>query len=87
MILRINERDDSFKENFVRGVVTQERSEKEHEDYLRKQRQEAYIKPAPNYVAVIQPMLDKDKDKAKQETAASDNSGDASSKKDKSKKQ
>jgi len=66
--------------------MTQERSEKEHDDYLRKQRQEAYIKPAPNYVAVIQPMLDKDKDKAKQETA-SDNSGDASSKKDKSKKQ
>jgi peptidyl-prolyl cis-trans isomerase SurA len=85
MILRINERDDSFKENFVRGMMTQERAEKEHEDYLRKQRQEAYIKPAPNYVAVIQPLLDKDK--AKQETAASDNSGDASSKKDKSKKQ
>jgi len=89
MILRVNERDDSFKENFVRGMMTQERSDKEHEDYLRKLRQEAYIKPAPNYVAVIQPMLDKDKSgdaKAKQETAASDNSGD-SSKKDKSKKQ
>ena len=89
MILRVNERDDSFKENFVRGMMTQERSEKEHEDYLRKLRQEAYIKPAPNYLAVIQPMLDKDKsgaEKAKQETA-SDNSGDASSKKEKSKKQ
>ncbi|HVF42297.1 MAG TPA: peptidyl-prolyl cis-trans isomerase [Pyrinomonadaceae bacterium] len=90
MILRVNERDDSFKENFVRGMMTQERSDKEHEDYLRKLRQEAYIKPAPNYVAVIQPMLDKDKSgdaKAKQETAASDNSGGVSSKKDKSKKQ
>ena len=89
MILRVNERDDSFKENFVRGMMTQERSEKGHEDYLRKLRQEAYIKPAPSYVAVIQPMLDKDKsgaEKAKQETA-SDNSADASAKKDKSKKQ
>lgn len=89
MILRVNERDDSFKENFVRGMMTQERSDKEHEDYLRKLRQDAYIKPAPNYLAVIQPMLDKDKtgaEKAKQETA-SDNSGNASSKKEKSKKQ
>ena len=89
MILRVNERDDSFKENFVRGMMTQERSDKAHEDYLRKLRQEAYIKPAPSYVAVIQPMLDKDKsgaEKAKQETA-SDASADASAKKDKSKKQ
>lgn len=84
MILRVNERDDAFKENFVRGVMTQERSDKEHEDYLRKLRQDAYIKPAPNYVAVIQPMLDKDK--AKQETAASDNPGGDASKKDKSSK-
>jgi peptidyl-prolyl cis-trans isomerase SurA len=82
MILRVNERDDSFKENFVRGMVTQERSDKEHEDYLRKLRQDAYIKPAANYSAVLQPMLDKDK----QETASQD-SGDKSSKKEKSKKQ
>lgn len=90
MILRVNERDDAYKENFVRGVVTQERSDKEHEDYLRKLRQEAYIKPAPNYGEVIQPMLDKDKSgdaKAKQETAASDNPAETPSKKDKSKKQ
>jgi parvulin-like peptidyl-prolyl isomerase len=89
MILRVNERDDSFKENFVRGMITQERSDKEHEDYLRKLRQDAYIKPAANYGEVIQPLLDKDKSgdaKAKQETASQD-SGDKSSKKDKSKKQ
>ena len=88
MIIRVNERDDSFKENFVRGVITQERSDKEHEDYLRKLRQEAYIKPAENYVAVVQPLLDKDKtsaEKAKQETSQA--SGDSSPKKDKSKKQ
>ncbi len=88
MIIRVNERDDSFKENFVRGVITQERSDKEHEDYLLKLRQDAYIKPAENYVAVVQPLLDKDKssaEKAKQET--SQNSDGSSSKKDKSKKQ
>jgi parvulin-like peptidyl-prolyl isomerase len=89
MILRVNERDDSFKENFVRGMITQERSDKEHEDYLRKLRQDAYIKPAANYGGVIQPLLDKDKSgdaKAKQETASQD-SGNADAKKDKSKKQ
>jgi peptidyl-prolyl cis-trans isomerase SurA len=88
MIIRVNERDDSFKENFVRGVITQERSDKEHEEYLRKLRQEAYIKPAEGYVAVVQPLLDKDKtsaEKAKQET--SQNSDGSSSKKDKGKKQ
>ncbi len=87
MILRVNERDDAFKENFVRGVVTTERSDKEHEVYLRTLRDEAYIKPAANYGEVIQPLLDKDKsDKAKRETA-SDNSGNKEAKKDKSKKQ
>ena len=83
MILRVNERDDSFKENFVRGTMTQERADKEHEDYLRKLRQDAYIKPAANYGEVIQPLLEKDK---KQETA-SDGSGSKDGKKDKSKKQ
>jgi parvulin-like peptidyl-prolyl isomerase len=89
MILRVNERDDSFKENFVRGMITQERSDKEHEDYLRKLRQDAYIKPAANYGEVIQPLLDKDKSgdaKTKQETA-SQGSGNVNAKKDKSKKQ
>jgi parvulin-like peptidyl-prolyl isomerase len=87
MILRVNERDDAFKENFVRGVITSERSDKEHETYLRTLRNDAYIKPAENYGEVIQPLLDKDKsDKAKQETA-SDNSGNKEAKKDKSKKQ
>jgi peptidyl-prolyl cis-trans isomerase SurA len=89
MVLRVNERDDSFKENFVRGVMTSERSDKEHEDYLRTLRNDAYIKPAANYGDVIQPMLDKDKsgtNKAKQETA-SDGSGSKETKKEKSKKQ
>jgi peptidyl-prolyl cis-trans isomerase SurA len=90
MILRVNTRDDAFNENFVRGAVTQERAEKEHETYLRGLRKEAYIKPADNYKEVIQPLLDKDKepskvaDAAKQETASQQP---APQKKEKGKKQ
>src|SRR5256886_7239283 len=54
--LPIYERDDSFKENFVRGVITQERSDKEHDEYMRTLRNEAYIKPAKNYEEVVQPL-------------------------------
>jgi parvulin-like peptidyl-prolyl isomerase len=61
MILRVNERDDSFKDNFVRGVMTSERADKAHEDYMKGLRQEAYIKPAEAYREAIQPLLDKDK--------------------------
>jgi parvulin-like peptidyl-prolyl isomerase len=61
LILRVNERDDAFKENHVRGVLAQERIPKERENYLRTLRREAYIKPAREYSAVIQPLLDKDK--------------------------
>ena len=64
MILRVNERDDAFKENFVRGMMTQERSEKERDNYLRTLRRDAYIKPAENYKAIIQPVLDKDRSEA-----------------------
>ncbi|MCA1594236.1 MAG: peptidyl-prolyl cis-trans isomerase [Acidobacteria bacterium] len=60
MILRVNERDDAFNENQVRGMIVQERGEKERETYLRALRQEAYIKPADNYKDLIQPVLDKD---------------------------
>ena len=90
MVLRVNTREDAFNENFVRGAVTQERAEKEHENYLRGLRKEAYIKPADNYKEVIQPLLDKDKqemkaaDAAKQETASKQA---APAKKEKSKKQ
>jgi len=84
MILRVNERDDSFKENFVRGIITQERSSKEKEDYLRRLRADAYIKPAASYRDIVQPVLDKDKQQtASQEKAAEQSKGD----KDKSKKQ
>jgi parvulin-like peptidyl-prolyl isomerase len=84
MVLRVNERDDSFKENFVRAALTQERAEKEREKYLRTLRIEAYIKPADAFKDAIQPVLDKDK----QQTAASDGAPSAApEKKDKSKKQ
>jgi peptidyl-prolyl cis-trans isomerase SurA len=85
MILRVNERDDSFKENFVRGVITQERAEKEREKYLRTLRKDAYIKPAKNYEAIIQPALDKDR--AETAAAAGTNAAAQPEKKDKSKKQ
>ena len=61
LILRVNERDDAFKENQVRGALAQERIPKEREAYLRTLRSEAYIKPAQNYKDVIQPLLEKDK--------------------------
>lgn len=84
MVLRVNERDDSFKENFVRGALTQERADKEREKYLRTLRNEAYIKPADAFKDTVQPILDKDK----QQTAAADGAQPAASeKKDKSKKQ
>ena len=84
MILRVNERDDSFKENFVRGMLTQERGEVEREKYLRNLRKEAYIKPADAYKDAVQPILDKDK----QQTASADSSPKpASEKKEKGKKQ
>lgn len=72
LILRVNETDDAFKENFVRQMVLSERGDKERDTYLRTLRREAYIKPAQGYKEVVQPLLDKDKteaDKAKQETA------------------
>src|ERR1051326_7090828 len=93
LILRLNEREDAFKENFVRGMITAEKSEKAHDDYLKSLRQDAYIKAADNYREVVQPMLDKDKQENK--TAASDNKQEtttkanafAPAKKEKNKKQ
>jgi peptidyl-prolyl cis-trans isomerase SurA len=72
LILRVNETDDAFKENFVRQLILSERGEKERETYMRNLRQQAYIKPAASYKELIQPLLDKDRneaEKAKQETA------------------
>jgi len=93
MILRVNDRDDAFKENFVRGMMTAEQSEKAHDDYMKSLRKDAYIKPADNYREVVQPLLDKDKEAdktaaadSKQETATKSNAF-APAKKDKNKKQ
>ena len=83
MVLRVNERDESFKENFVRGTLTSERADKERDKFLRTLRKEAYIKPAKDYEAAILPLLEKDK----QETAAADGAQAAPAKKDKAKKQ
>ena len=82
LILRVNERDDSFKENFVRGMLTTERMEKAHEEYLKTLRSEAYIKPAESYKDVIGPLLEKDK----KQTATKEEAP-APEKKEKNKKQ
>jgi len=92
MILKVNERDDSFKENFVRGALTQERGEAERDKYLRTLRNEAYIKPADSFKETIQPILDKDRQQDKQQTkdkqqTASTGGAKTPEKKDKSKKQ
>jgi parvulin-like peptidyl-prolyl isomerase len=60
MILRVNERDNAYNDRQVRALITQERSEKEREDYMRMLRREAYIKPAKDYAPIIQPLLEKD---------------------------
>ncbi|MET0645032.1 MAG: peptidylprolyl isomerase [Pyrinomonadaceae bacterium] len=85
MILRVNERDDTFKENFVRGALTQERADKEREKYLRTLRKEAYIKPAEAFKDAVQPILDKDKQQTADASGAQTPAADA--KKDKAKKQ
>jgi parvulin-like peptidyl-prolyl isomerase len=84
MVLRVNDRDDTFKENFVRGIMTSERADKEHDKYLRTLRNEAYIKPAEAYKDAVQPLLDRDK----QQTAdASGAQAAPAGKKEKAKKQ
>jgi parvulin-like peptidyl-prolyl isomerase len=60
LILRVNTRDDAFNDRQVRAVMTQERSEKERDQFLSTLRREAYIKPARNYEALIKPALEKD---------------------------
>lgn len=84
MILRVNERDDSYKENFVRGMLTQERADKERDKYLRTLRIEAYIKPADAFKDTVQSLLDKDKRPTADANAAPTATPE---KKDKSKKQ
>jgi len=82
LILRVNERDDAFKENFVRGAITNERIEKAREDFLRTLRKEAYVKPSDAYKEVITPLLAGDKAETAKEPAKP-----AEEKKEKNKKQ
>lgn len=60
IIFKIHERDDAYNENQVRAEMLRERGEKDREEYIRKLRREAYIKPASNYRDALQPLLDKD---------------------------
>jgi peptidyl-prolyl cis-trans isomerase SurA len=61
-ILRVDERTgggdaEAFDENKVREAITVERREKERADYLKKLRQDAYIKLAEDYKATVGPLL------------------------------
>ena len=82
LILRVNERDDAFKENFVRGAITGERIEKGHEEYFKTLRKEAYVKPSDSYKEIVAPLLAGDKSET-----AKEQDKPASEKKEKNKKQ
>jgi parvulin-like peptidyl-prolyl isomerase len=61
-ILRVDERTgggaaEAFKEEQVREAITVERRDKERNDYLKKLRQDAYIKLAEEYKATVGPLL------------------------------
>ncbi|MBC7930152.1 MAG: peptidyl-prolyl cis-trans isomerase [Rubrivivax sp.] len=82
LILRVGEREDAFKENFVRGAITTERMDKGREEFMRTLRKEAYVKPSESYKEVITPLLAGDKAESANEQAKP-----ATEKKDKNKKQ
>lgn len=84
IILRVNEREDAFKENFVRSMMTSERMEKAREEYMKTLRKEAYVKPSESYKETVAPLLAGDKAETAKETAKP---AAASEKKQKSKKQ
>ena len=60
-ILRVDDRTSSgaanFDENRVRTMLTQERAEKDRNDYVRTLRNEAYIKIASSYEPSVRPLL------------------------------
>lgn len=61
-ILRVDERTPAsdptvYEENKVREAITIERREKAREDYMKTLRKEAYIKIAPEYQAMVMPLL------------------------------
>ena len=60
-ILRVDDRAGSsepvFNEQAVRGAITQERAEREREEYLKKLREEAYISVSESYKPIIEPLL------------------------------
>ena len=60
IIFKVHERDDAFNENQVRSEMLRARGDKDREEYVKNLRKDAYIKPAPNYKEMLQPLLDKD---------------------------
>lgn len=72
LLFKVHERDDAYNEAQVRNELLRERGEKAREDYIAALRRDAYIKPAKNYEAVIQPLLDKDAPRAAAKQSADD---------------
>ncbi len=56
-ILRVNDRDDAFKEQQVRGQIVEERRDKEREIYMNTLRKDAYINVAKDYKEAVLPLL------------------------------
>ncbi len=57
VVLRINQRDDSFRDNLVRGVMTSERADKARSEYLKQLRDDAHLAVAEPWRAVLEPYL------------------------------
>jgi peptidyl-prolyl cis-trans isomerase SurA len=75
-ILRVDERTaasdtSTFNENQVREAITIERTPKERDEYLKKLRNDAYIKISENYRAAVAPLLDLPPEKTADNSATS----------------
>jgi parvulin-like peptidyl-prolyl isomerase len=63
-ILRVNERNDAFNEQQVRGEIVGERRDKEREAFIQALRRDAYISVATAYRDAVLPLLKLEKEPA-----------------------
>ncbi|HEV2708284.1 MAG TPA: peptidylprolyl isomerase [Pyrinomonadaceae bacterium] len=57
VIIRVNDRDEAFKENQVRSEIVGARAEKERDAYMQTLRRDAYIQVAKDYREAVMPLL------------------------------
>ncbi len=57
VIIRVNDRDEAFKENQVRSEIVGTRAEKEREAYMQTLRRDAYIQVGKDYREAVMPLL------------------------------